>query len=128
MDKEKFERYLLDESVIKHGRLCYESLHCKGRDVVTYFSFSHIGLDMSNPGEKRINFKIYPFHQYQGPSPREIIDEVLVLVNSDSPDYAVLFKITVDVDKRIAKVEMIESPELDMIVSEEEKDGIVISF
>ena len=128
MNKEKFEGYLNDENISKFEGAQYGCFHPKDCDVVIYFSFFHSIFDMPNPEGKRINFEIKSLHTYQGPSPREIGGEVLVLVNSDSPNYAVLFKITIDVGKRIAKLEVVEASEVDFILTAEEKDGIVLSF
>ena len=131
MDTKTFDKYNNDTTVIKLGGRQGDYSLNEDNNIIIYFSFFHQGFksDVTN-SKKRITYKVIKQENYTGKKPlRKISNEAFYLVNADHPDFSILFKTSIDPKKRVAKLELIEFPSSGLsILSEEEKDGVVISF
>lgn len=132
MDTKKFENYFKDNQIIKFsGWQGGHYLH-SDTNAVVFFAFFHVGITNYIHGhrEKRIIFDTFSLNNYQGPFPLpHIISEQYFLVNSNYPDFAMLFKVTIDGDVRTAKLTLEEYPEhLDSIITDEERIGIELKI
>lgn len=132
MDKNKFETYFNDESVIKFGEWHGGHFTNTENNIVIFFAFLHRGLknhiDIVN--DKRIIFNTYNVEQHQGLKPlKNIGTTTLFLVNSHNSDFAIVFNISINSKDKTARLEMLEKPELGhSLITEDERNGMTIKL
>lgn len=101
MDKTRFKELREDNSVIKFEVIGTHFLHVKKNNKVINFSFIYNGAmdSLEIYPEKRIFLNIFPFEKLiSGIDTHLYIDDVVILVNSDIYEYAMTFKISVDIN------------------------------
>ena len=132
MNSIKFDEYYNNVNVIKFNNLEGGLFYNKENEIIILFSFFHTGLNSiwRDAPNKRIDFQIYKSQIYTGPKPLyKIENEKLFLVNSKHPDFGILFKSTIDKEKNIARIELVELPELGTsLITDEEKNGLEVKF
>lgn len=125
MEKELFEKFCKDNSIIKlNSEDSFIALNKKYKVVIS-FHFSHKAIFPStNKEHSRIIFKPYKLQNYQAPIPDNYIeDELFVLVNKDLPNYSVLYRVVID--NKSAKLEMVQKPLFGLeLLSNDEIQGI----
>jgi len=129
MDNLKFSNYQSNKAIIKLGS--EESVYMFNREynALISFRYSFTGKIIANSNDK-IYYFFKAYNLYKCPSNLqkiEIEDEILILVNKNQPDYAILYKISVD--KNGAKLLLIEEPEIGKeYLTDNEINGIISFF
>jgi hypothetical protein len=133
VEKERFDQLINDNTVIK----IYEPIGgvlalYKPDEIIIDFVFMYTG----HPGDhslepKRIIFKVFPLRQLSEavPLPAAIGNYTGILTNADNSDYAILFAIRINSEKRTVKMEIEAMPEMgEALITDEEKNGIEIVY
>src|SRR4051794_28976433 len=99
MDRSKYETYLQDNNVLKHGQAGVWFFHDSKKEKAIQFSFLFNGMTQrySSKPEKRIQLQTFPFDAL----PKEIPSILLssnytIMVNNDREDYAMTFILSID--------------------------------
>lgn len=132
MDKAKFDELFYDKNVIKIATLGGEFFKDQKESIVVQFVFYHGGGCYIFPRllDSRIAITIFPLHKLiDGINPRTIKNEILILANSETWDYALTYKITVDEEKRTVSVILQDVPEMgERFISSDELNGMTLSY
>lgn len=132
MEQELYRNYYDDTDVIKFGKTGYVHLLYEPEDLIINFEFSHSKnldsycIDFNH----RIFLSAHPHLQWNLKSPpKHYLDATTIMVNSDMPEFAMTFLLTIDILNSVIKVKIKDLPQVGLgIITEEERTGIEIQF
>lgn len=132
MTRERFEEILNDNTVIKFNECSGRYFSNQENKLVVVFFFMHRGFPKqfcSGP-EKRIMLSVCSLDNYETDIPlTEIKESILIMVNSEYPEYAMTFIIKIDKTNRKVIVELKDYPKLGHgIITIDEKKGLESDF
>ncbi len=132
MEQELYRVYLNDKDVIKFGKTGFVHLLYEPEDLIVYFEFVHgkypdsYGRDFNH----RIFLSSQPHSHLNLDIPPKVIgDMTTIIVNSDMPEFAMTFLLTIDILNRKLRVKIKDLPQDGIgVITEEERTGIEIQF
>jgi len=132
MKIEKYQELLADEKVIKIGTIGGGFFKDRNNTIAIQFFFYHPGGFFQNNAisNSRITFSIFPLENLiEEIKPITIIDTILILANSDSLNYALTYRISVNEKERKVTAILLDKPEMgDRLISDDERTGIELSY
>ncbi len=132
MGKELIESIINDNKTIKFGEWNGQYFIFESANLVVGFFFMHRGYPKNyfTEPDRRIILSVFPHSNLNVDIPLKVIEETTrIIVNSDHPDYAMTFLLTIDVVNRKVKVKVNDMPVLGQsIITDEEKSGIEIEY
>lgn len=134
MNNDIFNNYLNDNQVIKFRNSNNGGyfLHSETKSVI-YFGFFHGDITNSISGttpKKRIFFNVFNLTNYQGQqSLSELKSKQYFLVNANDPEFAILFKVTINEQMSSIKLSLEKYPKLGKeLITDDEKNGIELTL
>ncbi len=132
MEKHLIESIISDNKAIKFLQWSGQYFFFEPENLVIGFFFMHRGYPknyFSDP-DRRIILSVLPRGNLNIDIPlKSIEDTTKIMVNSDHPDYALTFLLTIDIGNRKVKVIINDMPELGKsIITNEEINGIEIEY
>jgi hypothetical protein len=132
MTRERYEDLLQDNSVEKlgvwHGRYFFNLEN----SLVVSFSFLHQGYPktFSSDPERRIILSTFPKSSLNiNLSLKTISSEAILMVNSDSYEFAMTFSLKIHSDTKTISFKVLDLPEMGSgLITDEEKNGIEANF
>lgn len=131
MERKKYDLLLQDNSISKYRGVAHCILKDINNEIAIQFHFTYwTNQNGRSHIPKRMFLNQFLFKDYPGNDvPKTIIDNIVIMVNTESPDYAMTYKISYDSERKSIEGRMLDRPEMaETRIHPEEIEGIKILF